>query len=144
MNYTKRHYDKLAKLITDADVRITEKPNKHFYEESWSNCFFLHGQTITLGTKSPWWITIATLAHEFGHCLSVREGGGCSQGDMMNYRFGVIVNHTHAKRLIEEERRAWRFGFKFMRDNSIPVDAKMINARRVLVKKGHKKLWEAL
>jgi hypothetical protein len=141
MTYTRRHYDKLVRLARALDITVIEKPRGDYRITS-AHCF-RKNQSITIGLDNYWWFVITGLSHEIGHCLSVRKGSICSMGDMMTYRLGVVLNRAHALRVLNEEKRAWNLGFRFMRRNGIEVDATMLHARKVLLG-SHKKLHEAL
>jgi hypothetical protein len=142
MQYTRRHYEKLIHLIRGEGVLVYECAATTAINSK-ANPFSPLRQSIRVGLNSPWWFVVAALSHEFGHCVSFTKGGGCSSGDMLVYGFGAVVDRAHALRLLNEERRAWRFGFKFMRDNGMQVGEELLSARRFCMRT-HKQLHEAI
>jgi hypothetical protein len=142
MKYSKRHYEKLLS-ITKNVYGVKVKERKDLWLISSSNCW-AGNQSIELGIYAEcWYELIAVLAHELGHCLSVRSGKAISMATYMIYIHEVPLSKREAKLILEEERRAWRLGFKVLRDNDIEVDGRMLKFRNARMR-GHAKTVKRL
>lgn len=109
-----------------------------------SSCWWPSQQSITIGTKeTPPFLFLAKMAHELGHCLSVRRTGKYGKGSCVDmktyllYIFRASLTKKQKTAVLAEERIAWRLGFKFLRDNGLPVNDMMLRARRLYLKYGH-------
>ena len=89
--------------------------------------------SIILGTKGMKHLILLALCHEYGHILSVRSGKGLPRSTAMFYAMNIVRSKRDGKAILAEERRAFRLGFKLLRDDGIPIDEDMRYARDVLI-----------
>lgn len=127
--YRYRHYEKLLRHVRQdgISVRHTNADPLNPYS-SGSDCYSMH-QSIWIGRKGYLRIRILVLAHEYGHCLSRRRGGGLTLGHAL-FR---IKDAKHERVVVAEEHRAFRMGFAALKKLKIPIDPEMLHARRVLM-----------
>lgn len=96
-----------------------------------ARCWNPKNQWVTIGIRDPAWLVLITLAHEIGHCLSVRSGKqAVTAAEYLMYRFGYVKD---ADRILKEERRAWDYGFRFLKSNGIRITKKFLWARDLLL-----------
>lgn len=91
---------------------------------------WLSRSRIHLGTNAKPWAVLLVAAHEYGHCLSVRAGTRVDS--FLNFRGRLNASNITAEEralLIEEERRAFRLGFAWLRANGLPVTEEMRSHR---------------
>lgn len=132
MIYTQKHINQMIKAIRKNGITIRFQKKHPF--KSKSNCYAIN-PSIKLGIKGPKWAVLIALSHEYGHCLSVRQGTKLTQGTGMLCRsMGIILSKKDIVLLIEEERIAWNLGFKALRANGITVDEDLQRFRRILFK----------
>lgn len=141
--YDKRDYKKLLSFIK-SEYDISVKEYKKDWGISYSNCWFECNQSITVGTYADYWYeSIAVLAHELGHCLSVRKKKNIKMATYLLYKFNAPLTEKQGTAILAEERRAWRYGFKTLRDLGIEVDERMIAFREARIR-GHVKTIKRL
>lgn len=130
--YTKKNYIKLKNIIEkNYDIEIIEFKNKDALSSGSSSTFF--GRKINIGLKDNWEIIIACLSHEFGHCLLSINKQSIKKSIYTLYRMGVVSSEKNAKKIISEEREAWRLGFKFLKQNKIKPNDYLKNIRKILI-----------
>jgi len=130
MEYRLYQYERVLRAIRNDGIRVRHL-NKSFLA-SGCNC---HSRfpLIFVGNQGTIRFRLLALSHEYGHCLSIRRGDGLSMREAIFSRFNYIGSKKHAARLLREERRAFRFGFAFLRSSGIAVDDEMLRARRILI-----------
>jgi hypothetical protein len=135
-----RDYKKAIKLITEKyDIPVLTDGRKDCLSAS-SFCWNESNQRIMSGTKGPPFLVLMAIAHELGHCLSVRRGSKSSFALQLKYNFNAKLSKKEKKAILAEEYAAWRLGFKFLRDNKLPVTDRMHWAKRILMGTHFKKL----
>jgi hypothetical protein len=129
----KRHYQQSIKLIRkEFGIRIKTDGKKSPLDSS-SLCWVVPLQSIRLGTNDRPELVLLCLAHELGHCLSIRVGSMASMTDRLLYNQGAKLSVIQHWRIVQEERLAFRLGCKFLRDNDLPITPWMKRAKRVLM-----------
>ena len=96
-------------------------------------------QSITIGVKKEPWSVLLGLAHELGHCLSVRKGTGAFYAYFL-YRLELPLSDKEANIVLDEECRAWRLGINFLRRNDFPIDERMLSTKKTLYNTHRRKL----
>jgi hypothetical protein len=90
---------------------------------------FANVPNIQIGTQGlfgdRWSHKIAILAHEFGHYLSWKNRENPADGLHKKLYASKRITKREAKLIVEEERRAWKYGFKFLDDNGIEIEPEM-------------------
>jgi hypothetical protein len=143
MKYTSRHIEKVIRIIEDDGVAV--RRYKRSALDSSANCYSPM-PSIKLGVDDYKYLVIAALVHEYGHCKSVKisRAGGTKCLPMLiaiyNNENNPWLEQEEKAAIIREERRAWRLGFKLLRDNGIAVDKKMLYFRQVCVEAHIKRL----
>lgn len=130
--YRKSHLEKLVSIIKK-DYKIKIKKMKTDCLSSKSHPWMIGHQEISIGFKDDNFLVIGSIAHEFGHCLSVLKKQNIPFDIYWMYKFHYLKDDNHAKQILKEERNAWRLGFKFLKDMGIPVDDRLLNMRKVLI-----------
>lgn len=102
------------------------------YDTSHARCW-RDIQSIHIGTNAQPYYILCALAHELGHCLSVRMGSHTTRATLIRYNMHIRLSKKQKRGLHSEERRAWRLGFKFLKDSGLPITAQMKRARRNLL-----------
>lgn len=125
MKYKKRHYKRLLKKIRkDFDIHVKER--KKDWSIASSNGWIKNSQSITIGIYGKWYKIIGALVHEFGHCNSILKNKNIKMGTAMLYRLKAPLTKKQKKDIFAEEKRAWKYGFKLMKDLNIEVDKKLL------------------
>lgn len=128
----KWHVEKLIKLIRKLDIDVVRHSNKDS-RMCKSNPWFAF-QKIDIGTKDLPWLVLASLSHELGHCLSVNSGKNkVDVTTYMIYCWDGKLSKKNKLRVLAEERQCWRLGYKFLRDNGLPINYMMLRARPILI-----------
>jgi hypothetical protein len=130
MRYTQKHIDQMLSLIRKDDVSVELIQEPPLVSKSSPHNFH---PRITLGIKGMKHLILLALCHEYGHVLSVRSGKGLKRSTAMFYAMNIIRSKRDGKAILAEERRAFRLGFKVLRDNGILIDEDMKYARDVLI-----------
>ena len=131
MRYTQKHIDRMIAVIRKDGIKVRQIQEHPILSKS--NCRAIN-QSITLGVKGPKWYVLSSLAHEYGHCLTVRNGvDGLRFGTALFYELGIVRTKEDGKELIREEHTAWKLGYAAMRANDIGVDSDLLAHRDVLV-----------
>jgi hypothetical protein len=126
MQIIKHHYLRLIGLCEDLGIKVITLRND---SPARSACWNPAKQTITIGIKKEPWSVLLGLSHELGHCLSVRKGT-LAFGAYLLYRLDVPLSDKLANMVLDEECRAWRLGFNFLRRNNLPIDNRMLAAKK--------------
>jgi hypothetical protein len=130
MKYTQKHIDQMLSLIRKDGVSVKLIQASPLDSKSYPYNFY---PSIILGTKGMKHLILLALCHEYGHVLSVRSGKCLKRSTAMFYAMNIIRSKKDGKAILAEERRAFRLGFKVLRDNGIPIDEDMQYARDVLI-----------
>lgn len=88
-------------------------------------------EICTEGIHPDYWeFKISILAHEFGHYLSWKNKE-CPP-DKLEKRFhnGCNISKREAKIIIDEEKRAWKYGFAFLEEHGIEVEPEMFKIKK--------------
>lgn len=135
-----RHVDKAISIIENVfNIRVVCHTGESYLNSS-SNPWIINKQWIVLGTNSKAQSVLIALAHELGHCLSVRKGSPSSMSLGFIDRLGAPLTRKQKKLLLKEERAAWTLGYRFLRSNNLPITDWMKYARRVLITSHVKRL----
>jgi hypothetical protein len=136
MRVRKRHWQKLISLIkTELGIRVYHSAKKPALGNGRSTCWDVNNQSISIGTKNQAWLVYAILAHELGHCLSVRKGAMVDPNVYLDFiAFKLPLTKRQAQSILKEEARAWTLGFRFLRKHGLPVNGDMQYVRRCLLK----------
>lgn len=136
MKYDRRTVNRLINKI-EKYFGIKVKQKKTGWWHSGCNCWAPGHQDIYIGMRAEYWYeVIGALAHEFGHCQSVLKKKNIKMGTYMLYKLCALYTEQQRQDIIAEERRAWRYGFKLMRDLGIEVDDRLLKFRDKLIR-GH-------
>lgn len=123
--------DRLIRRIEADSISVQTDGRCSFLRSKASGHFVL--PSIFLGTRGCPYLVLIALAHEYGHCLSIRSGRGLSFHTGMFFGLGFIENEQAAQAIIQEEKDAWRLGFCFLRRNGVIITPKMKRARKILL-----------
>lgn len=133
MKVYRRHVNKAISIIEDTlGIRVETCADKDFLTSS-GNPWILVRQSIKIGIDSRPETVLAAVAHELGHCLSVRRGSASNMGLSLIDRMKAPLTKKQKKLILKEERDAWTLGYRFLRSNGLPITDWMRYARRVLI-----------
>ena len=96
-----------------------------------SACWFVSSQNLRIGTIGRPMLVLMAMAHELGHCISVRKGSHSSFVLQLKYNLNVRLTKKEKAAILSEEYRAWRYGFRFLRDNGFEVSDDMIRWKNI-------------
>jgi hypothetical protein len=138
---TEKHWRDAISIIrstTDIDVKICRSEYK-----SSSKPWIIPMQSMSIGTKGyEHHLILCAVAHEYGHLLSVRRGSPANMGIYFVYNaMPHCLTNRQKEMIAAEETTAWRLGFKFLKDNNLPVDSDMRYARKILLGGLKEQLW---
>ena len=138
MQYTKRTLKKLIDAAEALGVITVDLPGVSFTRSRAAP--FLGVPMVYLGTKGPASLQVVVFAHEYGHIVThVKKEAppiAWTQRDIKRQ----TLSAKQKTALYEEELRAWRYGFRFMRQQRIEVTKFAYDVKRAMLRRRRKEL----
>lgn len=126
MKITTVIYDRICLSISKQYPNLLLIPDK---EKQYSSFFInpILGPMIIIGQKNRLLARLCGLSHELGHFVSFLSG--TFPKHYSKYLKREKLSARQLDQILEEEKRAWRFGFDLLRENEMTITAEMKRLR---------------